>query len=118
VKRRLSVVLSIVMILSLVLSAFPFGPATAATTVKITLLETSDVHGAIYPYDYFKDAASNGGLAQLSTIVKGVRVENPNTLLLDDGDNQQGTPLTYYFNKVETTAPNPTRLSAMKYHGV
>jgi len=116
VKRRLSVVLSVVMILSLVLSAFPFGAAMAATTVKITLLETSDVHGAIYPYDYFKDAASNGGLAQLSTIVKGVRAENPNTLLLDDGDNQQGTPLTYYFNKVETTAPNPM-IAAMNLMG-
>ncbi|HOV49969.1 MAG TPA: 5'-nucleotidase C-terminal domain-containing protein [Candidatus Cryosericum sp.] len=115
-KRRLSVVLSVVMILSLVLPAFPFGAAMAATTVKITLLETSDVHGAIYPYDYFKDAASNGGLAQLSTIVKGVRAENPNTLLLDDGDNQQGTPLTYYFNKVETTAPNPM-MAAMNLMG-
>lgn len=106
-KKRLSVLLSLVLILSLVFASLPLKGATAATTVKITLLETSDVHGAIYPYDYFKGAPANGGLAQLSTIIKGVRAENPNTLLLDNGDNQQGTPLTYYFNKVDTTAPNP-----------
>ncbi|MGB9666072.1 MAG: 5'-nucleotidase C-terminal domain-containing protein, partial [Candidatus Cryosericum sp.] len=106
-KKRLSVLLSVVLILSLVFASLPLKGATAATTVKITLLETSDVHGVIYPYDYFKGAPANGGLAQLSTIIKGVRAENPNTLLLDNGDNQQGTPLTYYFNKVDTTAPNP-----------
>jgi len=106
-KRRLSVLLSLVLILGLVFASFPFKAANAATTVKITLLETSDIHGAIYPYDYFKDAPANGGLATLSTLVKGVRADNPNTLLLDNGDNQQGTPLTYYFNKVDTTAKNP-----------
>jgi 2',3'-cyclic-nucleotide 2'-phosphodiesterase/3'-nucleotidase len=106
-KKRLSVLLSVVLILSLVFASLPLTAATAATTVKITLLETSDVHGAIYPYDYFMGAPANGGLAQLSTIIKGVRADNPNTILLDNGDNQQGTPLTYYFNKVDTTTPNP-----------
>jgi 2',3'-cyclic-nucleotide 2'-phosphodiesterase/3'-nucleotidase len=106
-KKRLSVLLSVVLILSLVFASLPLTAATAATTVKITLLETSDVHGVIYPYDYFKGAPANGGLAQLSTIIKGVRADNPNTILLDNGDNQQGTPLTYYFNKVDTTTPNP-----------
>jgi 2',3'-cyclic-nucleotide 2'-phosphodiesterase (5'-nucleotidase family) len=115
-KKRLSVLLSVILILGLVFASFPFKAATAATTVKITLLETSDVHGVIYPYDYFKDAPANGGLAQLSTLVKGVRADNPNTLLLDDGDNQQGTPLTYYFNKVDTTAPNPM-IAAMNIMG-
>lgn len=115
-KKRLLVLLSVVLILGLVFVSFPFKVAMAATTVKITLLETSDVHGIIYPYDYFKDAPTNGGLAKLATLVKGVRAENPNTLLLDNGDNQQGTPLTYYFNKVDTTAPNPM-VAAMNIMG-
>ena len=115
-KKRLSVLLSVILILGLVFASFPFKTAMAATTVKITLLETSDVHGVIYPYDYFKDAPANGGLAQLSTLIKGVRADNPNTLLLDDGDNQQGTPLTYYFNKVDTTSPNPM-IAAMNIMG-
>ena len=115
-KKSLSVLLSVILILGLVFASFPFKVAMAATTVKITLLETSDVHGAIYPYDYFKDALANGGFAKLSTLVKGVRADNPNTLLLDNGDNQQGTPLTYYFNKVDTTVPNPV-IAAMNIMG-
>lgn len=115
-KKRLSVLLSVILILGLVFASFPFKVAMAATTVKITLLETSDVHGAIYPYDYFKDAPANGGFAKLSTLVKGIRADNPNTLLLDNGDNQQGTPLTYYFNKVDTTVPNPV-IAAMNIMG-
>ncbi len=115
-KKRLSVLLSVVLILSLVLAGFPLNAVRAAATVKITLLETSDVHGAIYPYDYFKDVPANGGLAKLLTLVKGVRADNPNTLLLDNGDNQQGTPLTYYFNKVDTTSPNPV-VAAMNLMG-
>lgn len=106
-KKRVSVLLSLMLTLGLLLGSFPLGSVHAAATVKITLLETSDVHGVVYPYDYFKDAPANGGLAKLSTLVKGVRADNPNTLLLDDGDNQQGTPLTYYFNKVDTASPNP-----------
>lgn len=115
-KKRLSVLFSVILILGLVFASFPFKVAMAVTTVKITLLETSDVHGVIYPYDYFKDAPANGGLAKLSTLVKGVRADNPNTLLLDNGDNQQGTPLTYYFNKVDTTSPNPM-IAAMNIMG-
>jgi len=69
-KKRLSVLLSVILILGLVFASFPFKVAMAAMTVKITLLETSDVHGAIYPYDYFKDAPANGGFAKLSTLVK------------------------------------------------
>lgn len=106
--KRKGSLLSFALVLCLIFTGIPFPKATdAATTVKLTLLETSDVHGAIYPYDYFKDTPANGGFAQLSTLIKGVRSENPNTLLMDDGDNQQGTPLTYYFNKVDTTTANP-----------
>ena len=49
-KKRLSVLLSVVLILSLAFASLPLKGATATTTVKITLLETSDVHGVIYPY--------------------------------------------------------------------
>jgi 2',3'-cyclic-nucleotide 2'-phosphodiesterase / 3'-nucleotidase len=58
---------------------------------KITLLGTSDIHGRFYPWDYDLDAANtNGSLTQLYTIVKQVRAENPNTILVDIGDMIQG----------------------------
>ncbi|WP_442604382.1 5'-nucleotidase C-terminal domain-containing protein [Paenibacillus sp. KN14-4R] len=71
------------------------APAKAAEAaknedVKITLLGTSDIHGRFMPWDYALDGANkNGSLTQLFTIIKKVRAENPNTILLDAGDSIQ-----------------------------
>ncbi|WP_320784640.1 bifunctional metallophosphatase/5'-nucleotidase [Streptomyces sp. CRN 30] len=75
----------------------------------LTVMGTTDLHGSILNWDYFKDAeyaddAGNAkGLARVSTLINEVREEKGrrNTLLLDAGDTIQGTPLTYYFAKVE-----------------
>lgn len=70
---------------------------------------TTDLHGHVFNWDYFKDAeysdkAGNAmGLARISTLVNRVRAERGrcNTMLLDAGDTLQGTPLTYYYAKVD-----------------
>ncbi|BFO20644.1 5'-nucleotidase C-terminal domain-containing protein [Streptomyces sp. KM77-8] len=75
----------------------------------LTVMGTTDLHGHVFNWDYFKDAeytdaAGNAqGLARVSTLVDQVRKEKGrrNTLLLDAGDTIQGTPLTYYFAKVD-----------------
>ncbi|MFF0360618.1 bifunctional metallophosphatase/5'-nucleotidase [Streptomyces fungicidicus] len=75
----------------------------------LTVMGTTDLHGHVFNWDYFKDAeytdtAGNAqGLARVSTLVDRVRAEKGrrNTLLLDAGDTIQGTPLTYYFAKVD-----------------
>ncbi|MFG2516883.1 bifunctional metallophosphatase/5'-nucleotidase [Streptomyces sp. NPDC048584] len=75
----------------------------------LTVMGTTDLHGHVFNWDYFKDAeytdaAGNAqGLARVSTLVDRVREEKGrrNTLLLDAGDTIQGTPLTYYFAKVD-----------------
>ncbi|MFE9685366.1 bifunctional metallophosphatase/5'-nucleotidase [Streptomyces sp. NPDC006285] len=76
---------------------------------SLTVLGTTDLHGHVFNWDYFKDAeyqdaAGNAqGLARISTLVNAVRKEKgrDNTLLLDAGDTIQGTPLTYYYAKVD-----------------
>ena len=76
---------------------------------SLTVMGTTDLHGHIFNWDYFKDAeykdaAGNAqGLARISTLVNAVRKEKGrcNTLLLDAGDTIQGTPLTYYYAKVD-----------------
>ncbi|MFB9505028.1 bifunctional metallophosphatase/5'-nucleotidase [Streptomyces aurantiacus] len=76
---------------------------------SLTVLGTTDLHGHVFNWDYFKDAeyqdaAGNAqGLARISTMVNAVRKEKgrDNTLLLDAGDTIQGTPLTYYYAKVD-----------------
>jgi len=76
--------------------------------VSITLLGTTDLHGNIYPIDYYTDQPANRGLAKIATLVKEVRAKQPNVLLLDSGDTIQGTPLAYYFARRDTSKPNPT----------
>jgi 5'-nucleotidase len=61
----------------------------------ITILHTNDVHSQIDPLPANDRNAGKGGVARRATLVKRLRAENPNTLLLDAGDAFQGTP---YFN--------------------
>ncbi|MFF4955831.1 bifunctional metallophosphatase/5'-nucleotidase [Streptomyces sp. NPDC001222] len=97
-------------------AAAPAAQASPAASVKkgpkryaLTVMGTTDLHGHVFNWDYFKDAeytdsARNAmGLARISTLVNQVRKEKGhcNTLLLDAGDTIQGTPLTYYYAKVD-----------------
>ncbi|MBK3581698.1 5'-nucleotidase C-terminal domain-containing protein [Streptomyces sp. MBT65] len=76
---------------------------------SLTVMGTTDLHGHVFNWDYFKDAeyadakGNAMGLARVSTLVNQIRQEKGrcNTLLLDAGDTIQGTPLTYYFAKVD-----------------
>ncbi|MEU9341047.1 5'-nucleotidase C-terminal domain-containing protein [Streptomyces sp. NPDC048278] len=84
-------------------------PARHPRRYSLTVMGTTDLHGHVFNWDYFKDAeysdkAGNAmGLARISTLVEQVRKAKGrrNTLLLDAGDTIQGTPLTYYYAKVD-----------------
>jgi 2',3'-cyclic-nucleotide 2'-phosphodiesterase/3'-nucleotidase len=86
-----------------------YNPRKPGNRVRLTILGTTDLHGTVYNWDYFKDAeytdaAGNAqGLGRISTLVNQVREEKGrrNTLLVDAGDTIQGTPLTYYYAKVD-----------------
>ncbi|MFJ9024726.1 bifunctional metallophosphatase/5'-nucleotidase [Streptomyces sp. NPDC102259] len=87
----------------------PGKPVKQPKRYALTVLGTTDLHGHVFNWDYFKDAeykdaAGNAqGLARISTLVNQIRAEKgrENTLLLDAGDTIQGTPLTYYYAKVD-----------------
>jgi 2',3'-cyclic-nucleotide 2'-phosphodiesterase/3'-nucleotidase len=89
----------------------------ASSRVHITILGTTDLHGNIYPIDYYTNKPDNRGLAKIATLIKKVRGENSNTLLIDSGDTIQGTPLAYYHNKKNNEPVNPMMLvmSALNY---
>src|SRR5688572_30441425 len=86
--------------------AAPNGPGGHdANQLELTLLATTDIHGRVANWDYFKDdvySESNGdtvGLAKVASVVDEVRAEvgEDRLLVLDNGDAIQGTPLTYFF---------------------
>ncbi|MEO8434425.1 MAG: metallophosphoesterase [Pyrinomonadaceae bacterium] len=69
-------------------------PASGETL--ITILHTNDTHSQIDPIgENDRQYAGKGGVARRATLVKRIRKENPNTLMIDGGDVFQGTP---YFN--------------------
>ncbi|MGN5649871.1 bifunctional 2',3'-cyclic-nucleotide 2'-phosphodiesterase/3'-nucleotidase [Bacillus sp. Brlt_9] len=84
-------------------------PATAhadekagESTVNLRILETSDIHVNLMNYDYYQTKTDNKvGLVQTATLVNKAREEAKNSVLFDDGDALQGTPLgDYVANKI------------------
>jgi 2',3'-cyclic-nucleotide 2'-phosphodiesterase / 3'-nucleotidase len=84
--------------------------ASSPATVDLTLLGTTDLHGHIEPLDYYTNKPANLGLAKIATLIRQVRANRPNVLLLDSGDTIQGTPLAYYYATKDPSAPNPMML--------
>jgi 2',3'-cyclic-nucleotide 2'-phosphodiesterase/3'-nucleotidase len=79
--------------------------SAAAERLKLRILQTTDVHMNLVNYDYYQDKGTDEfGLAKTATLIKAARAENPNTLLFDNGDLLQGSPLGDY---VARGAPSP-----------
>ena len=80
------------------LGAFvPFDYVMGADRARITILHTNDTHSRIEPFpDSAPRHAGMGGVARRANLIRQLRAENPDSLLLDAGDVFQGTP---YFNK-------------------
>jgi 2',3'-cyclic-nucleotide 2'-phosphodiesterase/3'-nucleotidase len=77
-------------------------------TFHLTVLGTSDTHGNVYNWDYYRDAEyddaahNDVGVAKLAALVNKIRAEATGaTLVLDAGDTIQGTPLATYYAKQE-----------------
>lgn len=71
--------------------------AASAQTLELRLMETTDLHTNVVPYDYYQDAETDAfGLAKTATLIRAAREEVPNSLLFDNGDLIQGSPLGDY----------------------
>lgn len=100
---------------ALAAAGFQAAPAYAggSKTVRVSVMGTTDLHGNVFNWDYFKnaeydDSAHNDiGLAKISTLVSAVRDRMAADrhaaapLMIDAGDTIQGTPLAYYFAKIQ-----------------
>ena len=97
---------TLIIMLALVLVGRSFAPER----VQITILSTTDLHGNIDPIDYYTNKPDNRGLAKIATLIKRIRKEQPNVLLLDSGDTIQGTPLESFHNRKNNRPPDPMML--------
>jgi len=75
----------------------PDPHAAAPARLRLRLMGTSDLHANIFPYDYYRDRPDDTvGLARTAGLVAKARAEAHNSILLDNGDIIQGTPLGDY----------------------
>lgn len=96
-----------------------FGAMAQNKDITITLVETSDVHGSFFPYDFITRKPKAGSMARVATFVKDLRQKQgaENVYLLDNGDILQGQPISYYYNYIQTQKENiaASVLNFMKY---
>lgn len=90
--------------LALVGSVWSLGAHSAAKKeVVLNIIETSDVHGSYFPYNFITRKQQNGSLARLSSLVNERRSQYKDAfMLVDNGDILQGQPIAYYYNYIDT----------------
>jgi 2',3'-cyclic-nucleotide 2'-phosphodiesterase/3'-nucleotidase len=84
-------------------------PDSQSSAVYIKLLQTSDIHGNYFPYDFIEGKPAKGSLSRIYTYVKQEREKYAGRLLLlDNGDILQGQPSAYYYNFIDTASVHLT----------
>ena len=92
--------------------------AAQEKVVKLKIVETSDVHGNYYPYNFITRHEWKGSLARIYSFVQKEREQyKENLILLDNGDILQGQPTAYYYNYIDTVSPHlcSEMMNFMKY---
>jgi len=75
----------------------PYSVFAKSNQAHLRIMETTDLHVHVYPYDYYGDKpVDNVGLARTATIIKDIREEASNSMLIDNGDFLQGNPMGDY----------------------
>src|SRR6266480_2832911 len=104
-------------VITLAFAAVVFRSGAAAPArAHVVILGTTDMHGRVFPIDYYTNKYDNVGIAKVATLVKQARKDDPNLLLVDSGDTIQGTPLEYFHNKRNNAPPDPMMLAMNALH--
>jgi len=116
-KKTRQILVATISLTMLLVVAIPRRHNSAPQRAHIVILSTTDMHGRIFPIDYYTNKYDNVGIAKVATLIKEARKNDPDLLLLDSGDTIQGTPLEYIHNRSNNTPPDPMMLTmnALKY---
>ncbi|WP_289041385.1 bifunctional 2',3'-cyclic-nucleotide 2'-phosphodiesterase/3'-nucleotidase [uncultured Aliiroseovarius sp.] len=75
----------------------PFSLRASPNQAHLRIMETTDLHVHVFPYDYYADReVDTVGLARTASLIGDIRAEATNSLLLDNGDFLQGNPMGDY----------------------
>lgn len=75
----------------------PFSARAQANQAHLRIMETTDIHVNVLPYDYYADKPNDTmGLSRTASIIDAVRKEATNAMLIDNGDLLQGSPMGDY----------------------
>ncbi len=75
----------------------PFSAKAANNQAHLRIMETTDIHVHVFPYDYYSDKPRDTvGLSRTASIINEIRAEATNSLLVDNGDFLQGNPMGDY----------------------
>ncbi|TDK36829.1 bifunctional 2',3'-cyclic-nucleotide 2'-phosphodiesterase/3'-nucleotidase [Rhizobium deserti] len=75
----------------------PFAARAQANQAHLRIMETTDIHVHVFPYDYYADKPNDTlGLARTASIIDSIRAEAGNSMLIDNGDFLQGNPMGDY----------------------
>ena len=82
---------------SATLLATLIAASVQAATVDLRILETTDLHSNMMDFDYYKDTPTEKfGLVRTASLINAARGEVKNSVLVDNGDLIQGSPLGDY----------------------
>ena len=70
----------------------------------LNILVTTDVHGCYFAKYYLDDSVKPNSLSKVSTVLKQMRSDDADAIVIDNGDNLQGDNSAFYFNFVDTTS--------------
>jgi len=75
----------------------PFSANASTNQAHLRIMETTDLHVHVFPYDYYADKPRDTvGLARTASLIQAIRDEASNSLLIDNGDFLQGNPMGDY----------------------
>ncbi len=103
-------------ILALSITDYTSAQRGAAQRAHVTILGTTDMHGRVFPIDYYTNKYDNVGITKVASLIKEARKTDPDLLLVDSGDTIQGTPLEYFHNKRNNAPPDPMMLAMNALH--
>lgn len=112
--RVLKVCMTVALATSLIIPGGIIFANDGSKTIQI--IATSDVHNQFYGYDYATNSElTKGGVTRVATVVNSLRKENPNTIVVDNGDLIQGNSSQIFINDKENPQPMIVALNELDY---